>query len=161
VALPDDVLPNPDAALVTGITPQHTRAKGISEWRALRLINEQFSVPHTCVAGYNSLRFDDEFVRHGCTAISWTPTLGSGVTATHAGTSSTWFEPPARCAVKASSGRSTTPGLPVYKLERLTEANGIDHGRAHDALADVRATVALARLIRDRQPAVRLLPGLP
>ncbi|MDU7559517.1 MAG: exodeoxyribonuclease I, partial [Pseudomonas sp.] len=34
----------------------------------------------------------------------------------------------------------------------LTAANGIDHGQAHDALSDVRATIALARLIREKQP---------
>src|SRR6056297_1781517 len=62
VTLPDDVLPNPDAALVTGITPELTRAQGISEWQALSRINELFSQPQTCAVGYNSLRFDDEFV---------------------------------------------------------------------------------------------------
>jgi exodeoxyribonuclease-1 len=40
----------------------------------------------------------------------------------------------------------------TLKLERLTAANGIAHGQAHDALADVRATIALARLVRERQP---------
>jgi exonuclease I len=34
----------------------------------------------------------------------------------------------------------------------LTAANGIDHGHAHEALSDVRATIALARLIREKQP---------
>lgn len=38
------------------------------------------------------------------------------------------------------------------KLEMLTAANGLEHGQAHDALSDVRATIALARLIRQRQP---------
>jgi exodeoxyribonuclease-1 len=40
----------------------------------------------------------------------------------------------------------------TLKLERLTAANGIDHGQAHEALSDVRATIALARLIREKQP---------
>ena len=43
-------------------------------------------------------------------------------------------------------------GRVTLKLERLTAANGIDHGQAHDALSDVRATIALARLIREKQP---------
>ena len=65
VLLPDDVLPTPEASLVTGITPQLTHAKGISETQALLRINALFTTPNTCVAGYNSLRFDDEFTRYG------------------------------------------------------------------------------------------------
>jgi len=43
-------------------------------------------------------------------------------------------------------------GMVTLKLERLTEANGLEHGQAHDALSDVRATIAMARLVRQRQP---------
>jgi exodeoxyribonuclease-1 len=43
-------------------------------------------------------------------------------------------------------------GKPSFKLEDLTRANGIAHEAAHDALSDVRATLALARLLRDKQP---------
>jgi len=43
-------------------------------------------------------------------------------------------------------------GSPSFKLEDLTRANGLVHEAAHDALSDVRATIALARLIRSRQP---------
>jgi exodeoxyribonuclease-1 len=63
VTLPDDVLPNPDSTRVTGITPERTRAEGLSEWQAMTRIHALFAAPGTCVAGYNSLRFDDEFVR--------------------------------------------------------------------------------------------------
>jgi len=65
VRLPDDVLPNPAAALVTGITPQLANQQGIREVDALERINALFSTPGTCVLGYNSLRFDDEFIRYG------------------------------------------------------------------------------------------------
>jgi exodeoxyribonuclease-1 len=43
-------------------------------------------------------------------------------------------------------------GRPSFKLEHLTQANGIAHEAAHDALSDVRATIALARLIKTKQP---------
>src|SRR5690606_4219883 len=39
-------------------------------------------------------------------------------------------------------------GLTSFKLERLSAANGLAHESAHDALSDVRATIALARLLR-------------
>ena len=43
-------------------------------------------------------------------------------------------------------------GQPVYKLEELTKANGIDHGQAHDAMSDVYATIGMARLLKTKQP---------
>src|SRR5690606_38237483 len=39
-------------------------------------------------------------------------------------------------------------GAPSFKLEDLARANGLLHEAAHDALSDVRATIALARLLR-------------
>ena len=39
-----------------------------------------------------------------------------------------------------------------FKLTDLTAANGLVHEAAHDALSDVRATIALARLIKQAQP---------
>ncbi|HCN45461.1 MAG TPA: exodeoxyribonuclease I, partial [Pseudomonas sp.] len=43
-------------------------------------------------------------------------------------------------------------GRVSLRLELLSAANGIHHGQAHEALSDVRATIALARLIRQKQP---------
>jgi exodeoxyribonuclease-1 len=43
-------------------------------------------------------------------------------------------------------------GKPSYKLDRLAPANGFDHSNAHDALADVEATIHVARIVRDRAP---------
>ncbi len=152
VRLPDDVLPNPDSVLVTGITPQLTHAKGMAETQALVKINELFSTPGTCVAGYNSLRFDDEFMRYGLYRNLLDPYARE------------WQQGNSRWdlidLVRATGGLRRDGiewpvdenGLPVYRLEVLTAANGIEHGHAHDAMSDVRATVALARLIKDKQP---------
>jgi exodeoxyribonuclease-1 len=41
---------------------------------------------------------------------------------------------------------------PSFRLQDLANANGIGHEDAHDALADVRATIELARRIRTAQP---------
>ena len=151
VILPDDVLPNPDSTRVTGITPARTR-EGISEWQALCRINGLFSEPGTCVVGYNSLRFDDEFVRHGLYRILMDPYGREWQNG-----NSRWdIIDLVRAAGALRRDGIEWPrdeeGLPVYRLESLTAANGLEHGRAHDALSDVRATVGLARLIKGRQP---------
>jgi exodeoxyribonuclease-1 len=152
VALPDDVLPNPDSTRVTGITPSRSRAEGISEWQAMSRINALFSTAGTCVAGYNSLRFDDEFVRHGLYRTLMDPYAREWQNG-----NSRWdIIDLVRAAGALRRDGIEWPrdeqGLPVYRLESLTVANGIEHGQAHDALSDVRATVALARLIKRCQP---------
>ena len=43
-------------------------------------------------------------------------------------------------------------GTPSFRLEELTLANGIEHEAAHDAMSDVYATIAIAKLIKDKQP---------
>ncbi|MGH8474260.1 MAG: exonuclease domain-containing protein, partial [Methylococcales bacterium] len=60
----DDMLPNPEACLITGITPQLASRKGLPEADFIAAIHEQLAQPATCGAGYNSLRFDDEVTRN-------------------------------------------------------------------------------------------------
>jgi exodeoxyribonuclease-1 len=152
VRLPDDVLPNPEATLVTGIMPTLTRERGVSEWLALTQVHELFSVAGTCVSGFNSLRFDDEFIRFGFYRNLRDPYARE------------WRHGNSRWdlidLVRATGALrrdginwpATEEGHPIYKLEAMSAANGLEHGQAHDAMSDVRATVALARLIRQAQP---------
>ena len=151
VRLPADVLPNPVAALVTGITPQQTQREGIDEWEAFRKILKLFSKPGTCVAGYNSLRFDDEFVRYGLYRLLMDPYAREWQNG-----NSRWdMIDLVRAAYALRPDGIEWPeenGVPVFKLEALAAANGITHESAHDAMSDVRATVGLAKVIRDKQP---------
>jgi exodeoxyribonuclease-1 len=148
----NDFLPHPQACLVTGITPQQALSEGLPECEFIARIHAELSVPGTCGVGYNSLRFDDEVTRH---------TLYRN-----------FFDPYARewqngnsrwdiidmvrtaCALRPDGIEwpLREDGLPSFRLEDLTRANGISHEGAHDALADVHATIALARLIKNRQP---------
>lgn len=151
VKLPADVLPNPMAALVTGITPQQTQREGIDEWEAFRKILKLFSKPGTCVAGYNSLRFDDEFTRYGLYRLLMDPYAREWQNG-----NSRWdIIDLVRGAFALRPEGIEWPeidGVPVFKLEELSAANGIVHESAHDAMSDVRATIGLARVIREKQP---------
>ena len=152
VQLPDDVLPNPQASLITGITPDLARREGGREFDVLDRVRSLFSVPDTCVAGYNSLRFDDEFMRFGFYRMLMDPYARE------------WKNGNSRWdiidLVRATGALrrdgivwpTNEEGLPTYRLQDMTHANGLDHGQAHDALSDVRATVAVARMIRKAQP---------
>ena len=148
----DDYLPSPSACLVTGVTPQKCLQEGLPEVKFMALINEQMSQPGTCSLGYNSLQFDDEFTRFGlyrnffdAYAREWK------------NNNSRWDL--IDLVRTASSIRPEGINWPlnkvgelVLKLDQLAPANGIEHGDAHDALADVRATIELAQLLKKAQP---------
>jgi len=147
-----DYLPDPGSCMVHGVLPQTANDKGLSEWEFANKIHQMMFVPNTCTVGYNSIRFDDEFTRQLLFRNLFDPY------------SREWRDGNSRWdlidVVRLS--RALRPdGInwptdaddkPTNKLELLTAANGIEHGEAHDALADVRATIAIARLLKDKQP---------
>jgi len=149
---PADYLPHPEACLITGITPQIARERGLAEHEFIARINAELSQPATCGVGYNSIRFDDEFTRFALYRNFHDPYERE------------WRNGNTRWDLidVMRMARALRPegiawpdhpdGRPSFRLEDLTRANGIAHGAAHDALADVRATLALARLLRERQP---------
>lgn len=150
--LSDDYLPHPQAVLITGITPQDCQNKGIPETEFIGQINEVFSQPGTCSAGYNSIRFDDEVTRYTLYRNFYDPYAREWQNG-----NSRWdILDVARCAYALRPEGIEWPknddGRVSFKLEHLTAANGLDHGKAHDAVSDVRATIALARLIKEKQP---------
>jgi exodeoxyribonuclease-1 len=147
-----DYLPDPESCLVHGVLPQTANENGLSEHEFATAIHQQMSHPGTCVAGYNNIRFDDEFTRQLFFRNLFDPYARE------------WRNGNSRWDVidVVRLTRALRPdginwpvdaeGYPTNKLEKLTEANDIPHGDAHDALADVRATIAIARLIKQKQP---------
>ena len=154
VQLPADVLPDPTATLVTGITPQLNREKGISEWQALTRVHKIFSQPNSCVAGYNSLRFDDEFIRFG-----FYRNLRDPYAREWQNNNSRWdlidlVRATGALRRDGMQWPTNEEGLPAYNLGLMAQANGLEHDHAHDALSDVHVTVALAKLIKTAQPRI-------
>lgn len=147
----DDILPHPAACVITGITPGRLAEQGLSEADFMTRVHAQLAAPGTCGAGYNTLRFDDEMTRYSLYRNFFDPYAREWQ-----GGNSRWdLIDVVRAAYALRPDGIVWPeeeGRVTLKLERLTAANGIDHGQAHDALSDVRATIALARLIRDKQP---------
>ncbi len=151
IKLNDDTLPSPEAALVTGITPQQTVADGITEAEFAKILIEDICLADTMTVGFNNIRFDDEFIRH----LLWR----------------NFYDPYEWCWKNGCSRwdlldavrmtRALRPdgiewpvvdGKATNRLELLTKLNGIEHASAHDALSDVDATIAVARLIKEKQP---------
>jgi exodeoxyribonuclease-1 len=148
----NDYLPDPQSCLITGITPQQCLDQGVPEHEFARQVEAVFAEPGTIGVGYNTIRFDDEVTRFlfwrnlfDPYAREWQNNCGRWdlldvVRMTYA------LRPEGIEWPRHADGR------PSFRLEDLTTANGLAHDSAHDALSDVRATIALARLIRSKQP---------
>ncbi|WP_339134409.1 MAG: exodeoxyribonuclease I [Candidatus Electrothrix sp. GW3-4] len=148
----DDFLPHPEAVMLTGISPQEAAVAGLNEASFFGKINTAFSQPGTCGVGYNSIRFDDEVTRFGFYRNFIDPYAREWQNG-----NSRWdIIDLVRLAYALRPEDINWPkkedGKVSFRLEDLTAANGIEHHGAHDALSDVRATIALARLIKELKP---------
>lgn len=152
IKITSDILPEPDAVFITGITPQQTLTDGITEAEFLRYFSESIAIPGTTFVGFNNVRFDDEFLRYlhyrnFYDAYEWHWQDGRSrwdmldvIRMTRA------LRPDGIEWPLDANGKATN------RLELLTSANKLDHYKAHDALSDVYATIAIAKLIRQKQP---------
>lgn len=152
IKLSGDVLPDPGAILITGITPQMTLTDGITEAEFFKIFMNDIAVAGTTFVGFNNIRFDDEFMRYGLYRNFYDPYQWQ------------WKDGCSRWDILdiVRLTRALRPGdikwpfasdgKPTNRLELLTSLNNIDHNSAHDALSDVNATIAVAKMIRDEQP---------
>jgi exodeoxyribonuclease I len=148
----DDLLPSPVATLITGIEPQRARNEGVIEAEAFAYIFEAMSQPETCSLGYNSLRFDDEFVRFGLYRNFYDPYEREW-----RGGNSRWDLLDVMRMARALRPEglhwpAREDGAPSFKLEHLAEGNAVRIGDAHEALSDVRALIGIARKLKQAQP---------
>lgn len=151
IKMTDDVVPDPDAVLVTGITPQATLTDGLTEAEFLKIFYEEIATAGTIFVGFNSIRFDDEFMRFLHYRNFYDPYAWQ------------WQDGRSRWDLLdvVRMTRALRPegikwpvdseGKPSNRLELLTSLNKLEHSSAHDALSDVKASIAVARLIRNKQ----------
>jgi exodeoxyribonuclease-1 len=148
----NDFLPDPQSCLITHITPQQCLEQGLAEHEFAARIENALAMSSTIGVGYNTIRFDDEITRFmfwrnliDPYAREWQNQCGRWdimdmVRTTYA------LRP------DGINWPLNNDGKPSFRLEHLTAANGISHTAAHDALSDVRATIALAKLIKEKHP---------
>ncbi|MGH8805385.1 MAG: exodeoxyribonuclease I, partial [Polaromonas sp.] len=135
-----------------GITPQHCLRHGIAEHAFAARIEQVLAQPGTIGVGYNTIRFDDEVTRH----LLWRNLIDPYAREWQNDCGRWDLLDVVRMAYALRPDGIHWPvkedGKPSFRLEDLARANGLLHEAAHDALSDVRATIALARLIRTAQP---------
>ena len=152
VKLTDEVLPSPEAILITGLTPQQSVREGISEAELAKYLAAEVFTPGTIATGFNNVRFDDVFIRYLFYRNFYDPYEWA------------WAEGRSRWDLLdvVRMARALRPegfawpfddeGRPVNKLEKIAAANGFEHTKAHDALSDVEALIAVTAHLRQVQP---------
>ena len=152
VKLGEDTLPSPHAIMVTKITPQSTLQDGLTEVEFCKYVMSEIFTPGTIATGYNSVRFDDEFMRH----TFWRNYYDAYVWQ--------WKDNRSRWdlldVVRMTRALRpdgikwpiTPEGKATNRLELMTKENGIAHEHAHDALSDVEALISVTKLIKEKQP---------
>ncbi|MBT9503926.1 MAG: exodeoxyribonuclease I [Burkholderiaceae bacterium] len=147
-----DFLPDPEACLLTGILPQTCLEQGLPEHEFAAAIEQELALPGTVGLGYNTIRFDDEVTRH----LFWRNLIDPYAREWQNDCGRWDLLDVVRCCYALRPEGLQWPkhedGRPSFKLEHLSAANGLAHEAAHDALSDVRATIALARLVRQSNP---------
>ena len=151
VKLADDVLPEPDAVIVHGITPQKTLDEGLTEVEFVKYFQENIAQNETIFVGFNNIRFDDEFMRRVCYRTFYDPYQWHWKDG-----KSRWdmLDPIRMMRALRPEGLKwpEIDGKPTVKLELMAKENGLTHENAHDALSDVIALIELAQKFKSAQP---------
>jgi exodeoxyribonuclease-1 len=149
------VVPSPGALLVTGVRPQLLNDPSLpSHYEAIRKIRAKLLEWSPAIfLGYNSIKFDEDLLRQALFQTLHPAYLtntkgnarGDVMRVAHA---AAVYEPGSIAVPLSSEGKET------FRLEQLAPANGFPHLDAHDALADVRATIHVAKLLHSKAPEV-------
>lgn len=157
IRLNPDLIPAPTAVLVHQLTLEQIQ-RGVCEYEAMGEIHRLFNTPGTITVGYNNLGFDDEFLRFSFYRNLLTPYTHQY--ANNCGRMDLYpltvlyylFKPKVAIWPKINE-------VVTLKLEHLSLQNKLMHGHAHNALHDVEATIALARLLKKEQKIWEYLTG--
>lgn len=152
---PIDFVPSPEACLITGITPYSIIEKNLpylNDYQLFSKISQLFNEPGTCSLGYNSVNFDDEITRNGfyrnllpiytrefksdCSRFDLLNIVREFA-----------FLYPNDIKVPMDENGSS-----IFKLDTIAPLNGFEEDSYHNAFTDVKATIFLAKLIKEKQP---------
>lgn len=148
-----DVIPAPWAQVTHQLSINEMNEKGVSEYEGMKQIHALLNTPGTISLGYNTLVFDDEFLRFGFYRNLLTPY-------THQYANHCYRMDIYPMLVMYYLYKRDVlewpikDGNPSMKLDRINELNKLAEGQAHNAIVDVEATLALAKILKEKEPAM-------
>jgi len=148
-----DIVPSPEAFLVHKLDIDALISNGMSEYELAKRVRNLFrAAPATGIMGYNNFAYDDEMIRrllfrnglppyeHEFKDGNYRADIYGLVRMAYA------FRP------EILSWPTGQDGEVSLKLEDLSNANGFSHENAHEALSDVRATIQVAKAVKENNP---------
>lgn len=152
--LPHHIIPAIDALMVTGVSPRMLQEQPLDHIEMMAQIARILTdCRPAMLLGFNTLKFDDEVLRHSFFQTLLPPYCGAMTGGGRADVLNML-----RAVALLEPGAVVIPtdplGKPTMRLGDVCRANGIALSQedAHDALADVRATRDLFGLLRERAP---------
>ena len=148
------IIPEAMALIVNKSSPQMLKNSNLSHYEMIRQFVETLKRwGKATYIGFNSIEFDEEFLR--CTLFQTleypyiTSTNGNtrGDVLSLARAANLYYPNTLKNSVNEK-------GNDVYKLDQMAPLNGIEHGDAHSAIGDVMATVGIAKIISKKAPNV-------
>lgn len=148
-----NIVPHPSALAINGLPIEQLLNKDLqSHYEMMQHLNSKLqSWSPSIFLGYNSIRFDEEMLRHALFQ-----TLHPAYLTSFHGNGRNDVLSLALAAHAVGKDVLTIPkqedGMPIFRLVELSEANGITANNAHDAMSDVETTLALCQHIRRQCP---------
>jgi len=148
------IIPEAMALIVNKSSPKILKETNLSHYQMIRQMMEKFNLwKNSIFIGWNSINFDEEFLRRTLFKNLDYPYL----TVTKGNERGDLFNV-ARASHLYYPGCIKTPisekNNPVFKLDKLAPMNGIQHSDAHSAIADVLATIEIAKILKKNAPNV-------
>jgi exodeoxyribonuclease I len=145
------VVPHPNALCTNGLPISRLLDEALpSHYHMIRNIRDRLlGWSPSIFVGFNSIRFDEEMLRHALFQNLYPAYL----TSNHGNSRSDVLGLVMAAATLSPTCLSVPrgpEGRAVYRLEGLAAAYGLGHASAHDAMSDASATLDLCRLVRDR-----------
>jgi exodeoxyribonuclease-1 len=148
------VIPEAMALLVNKTTPKILKETNLSHYQMIRQMIDKFKQwKNSTFIGYNSINFDEEFLRRTLFKNLEYPYL----TNTNGNERGDLFSLARACHLYYPDCIKTPisdKNNPVFKLEKLAPMNNIKHDQAHSAMGDVLATIEIAKLLNKKAPNV-------
>ena len=148
------VVPEAMALLVNKTTSKMLKETNLSHYQMVRQLVDKFKEwKNSTFIGYNSINFDEEFLRRTL----WKNLEYPYVTNTNGSERGDLFSLARACHLYYPNCLKTPisdKNNPVFKLEKLAPMNNIKHDEAHSAMGDVLATIEIAKLLRQKAPNV-------
>ena len=148
------VVPEAMALLVNKTTPKMFKETNLSHYQMIRQLVDKFKQwKNSTFIGYNSINFDEEFLRRTL----WKNLEYPYLTNTNGSERGDLFSLARACHLYYPDCIKTPisdKNNPVFKLEKLAPMNDIKHDEAHSAIGDVLATIEIAKLLSKKAPNV-------